>query len=68
LHQASLGIAVADGSGNIAVFIDDLASPTQRERERTWYDGVGHSLVPEPASLAMLCMGMAAALLLRRRS
>lgn len=40
LMQASLGTATSDGSGNLRIFIDDLAHVTQDKR--TWFDGVGY--------------------------
>jgi len=39
LYVANLGTAVADGSGNIVVFIDDEIS--NGSSNRAWYDGVG---------------------------
>ncbi len=70
LHQAVLGVAAADANGNILVYIDDLADPTVSSTQRTWYDGVGYSLVPEP-SAAVLATALAAGMSLlpiRRRS
>ena len=40
--QAVLGTATSDGSGNLAIYIDDLADVTQDKR--TWFDGVGYKL------------------------
>ena len=42
LMVAPLGTATSDGSGNIAIFIDDLANVDQSRR--TWFDGVGYKL------------------------
>jgi hypothetical protein len=35
--------------------------------ERTWYDGVGYEIVPEPTSISLLILGSAAAALMVRR-
>lgn len=35
--------------------------------QRTWIDGVGVALIPEPSSMALLGMGLASLLVLRRR-
>ena len=51
LLAASLGLVVAAG-GQIDVYIDDLANAGTVNR-RTWYDGVGYVLVPEPAGLGL---------------
>ncbi len=46
MYEAYLGSAVADASGEIAVYVDDL--PSSAFGERTWYDGVGYELAPPP--------------------
>ncbi len=59
LQQASLGTAVADGSGSIVVYVDD--DPAARAgiangwNYRSWYDGVGYSLAidPNPTNITM---------------
>jgi hypothetical protein len=61
LYQAYLGTAVADGSGNINIFIDDAPG----NANRTWYDGVGHQLIPEPGVAMLGALGLLG--LLRRR-
>ncbi|MBA3485001.1 MAG: hypothetical protein H0T51_24660 [Pirellulales bacterium] len=68
LQQAVLGVATADANGSILIYIDDLADPTVSSTQRTWYDGVGYSLVPEPSAsiLAVGCVA-GASLLSRRR-
>ena len=49
-----VGVAVADGSGQIQVFIDDLPAGDSVNK-RTWYDGVSYELapIPEPSSAAL---------------
>lgn len=47
MFQASLGIATADGTGSVKVYIDDLENQTTASF-RTWYDGVGYSVVTSP--------------------
>jgi len=58
-----VGNAVADGGGNIEVFIDDFGSTDVNQR--TWYDGVSHELVPEPSVALLGAFGLLG--LLRRR-
>lgn len=61
LYQVALGTAVADGNGHIRVFIDDAPGNINR----TWYDGVGYELIPEPGSAMLVLPGLLG--LLRRR-
>jgi hypothetical protein len=49
--RADLGLASATSSGEIRVWIDDFANTTAGNR--TWYDGVGYALVPEPSALVL---------------
>jgi len=51
MYRAYVGMGVADGSGQLAVYIDNYESATQR----CWYDGIGYEKVrgyahsPSPA-------------------
>ena len=65
LRQAALGRIRANASGQIVVYIDDLENPTVSTTQRTWYDGVGYALVPEPTSFVTFCIGMIALSLFR---
>ena len=49
MYQASLGQAIADGTGKIPVFIDDY-SPATTVNNRTWYDGVGYATLFQTAT------------------
>jgi len=53
-----IGTITADGSGQVAVFVDDLPTSLNVNR-RTWYDGVSYSVVPEPSSFALAALGLA---------
>jgi hypothetical protein len=72
---ATLGYAVADGNGEARVYIDDYvltggAPPNgpQTVNNRTWYDGVGYELVPEPTSVILFGLALSAVLIVRRKS
>jgi len=43
MMQASLGSAVADGTGTLKIYIDDFESGNQPNR--TWYDGFGYQIL-----------------------
>jgi hypothetical protein len=60
LLQATLGVATADASGELRVWIDDYSGPDSQSWNRTWYDGVGYGAIPEPASGVLLVFGFAA--------
>jgi hypothetical protein len=66
LYQIALGQTTG---ANVTAYIDDMGATQTAFNERSWYDGIGYALVPEPAtgSLAIVVMaGLAATM--RRRS
>ncbi len=63
LFQVYLGTATADENGLIHIYIDDLENTPNTNR--TWYDGVGYELIPEPSVALLGTFGLPA--LLRRR-
>ena len=54
MEQAYLGQEVVVG-GVLSAYIDDYVTNTVNDR--TWYDGIGYVLVPEPATWIMLILG-----------
>jgi hypothetical protein len=67
LWIANVGTGIADGSGQAKVYVDDYvlsgAAPpdgNNTTNHRTWFDGVGYSQVPEPASIAILAIALVA--------
>jgi len=75
LWQALLGTAVADAGGTAKVYVDNYVlsggvppTGTETVNNRTWYDGVGFELVPEPTALVMLLFGMPALMFGRKRA
>jgi len=64
LYEVNLGQTAADSNGNIWVFVDDLANTTNVNR--TWYDGVGIEIVPEPTTSGVLLLGLMGFALRRR--
>lgn len=67
MYQANLGLATADGNGEIAVYIDDNDPVLTLQNQRSWYDGIGYKAVPEPASMALLLFGFAGIAACRKR-
>lgn len=63
MYAASLGTVQSDSNGEIRVYIDD--NSTTNNFSRAWYDGVGYSVIPEPATAFLGGLGLLA--LLRRR-
>lgn len=59
-YQSNIGTKTADGSGNIAVYVKATTGA-----ERSVYNGLAYSEVPEPGSLALL--GLGGLLVARRR-
>jgi hypothetical protein len=47
----------------ISVYVED--APAANGNERTWYDGIGYAVIPEPATLVLL--GLGALTVLRKR-
>ena len=56
-HEASLGTAVADASGQIKVYVNESLAGSGAD-VRSIYEGVGYSIVPEPSTLALLASGL----------
>lgn len=69
LWQVSLGTATGT---SIDVFIDNDALVDRTTGNsfdyRTWYDGVGYSVVPEPTTAALFGLGASALLFFRRKN
>lgn len=65
LYAGLLGIGIANASGELSVFIDDMPSLIGANN-RTWYDGVSYAAVPEPSAFALSALGLAGVFLRRR--
>lgn len=57
MYGVNIGEATVTSSSTINVFIDDLTNAGGSGTFRTWYDGVGYELVPEPTSFGLLAIG-----------
>ncbi len=64
LYKALVG--VTSSTGTISLYVDDFANPATVNK-RSWYDGIGYELVPEPGSLALAMFAAPFAMALRRR-
>ena len=54
MYGVNLGqVTLTGGSDSIEVFVNS----GNNNDNRTWYDGIGYTLVPEPTSLALLGLG-----------
>lgn len=67
MYAGLVGVGVANGSGELFVYIDDLPSAIGANN-RTWYDGVSYSLVPEPSTLALVGIGLGGLALRKRKA
>ena len=57
-----MGTIAADANGEIIVYVHSSGGV-----QRTWYDGVAYTEVPEPAMLALLGLGGMLSLVRRRK-
>lgn len=57
LLQATLGPINISGPVEISVFVGPDLNQTS-SNERTWFDGVGYTFVPEPQSVVILAIGL----------
>ena len=69
MYAVNLGTATVSGGSSIDVFIEQLGTNDQG-RDRTWYDGVGYEVVPEPSSFGLIAgfLGLTWVMLRRRRA
>jgi hypothetical protein len=66
LLRASIGFTAPE-STSITVYIDDRPGAAANGIQRTWYDGIGYRLVPEPSSAVLAACGALVAGAFRRR-
>ena len=65
MYRAYLGRVALDGIESLDVYIDDGLGAGAT---RTWYDGIGYAMVPEPLSIAPSALLLVALLRRTRRS
>ncbi len=65
MFAVNLGQVTVLGGSTVNVYVDNLIG--NGSLNRTWYDGVGYELVPEPSSVALLGLGGLGLVLRRRR-
>lgn len=56
LYQIALGQTTGS---SITVFVDDMGADQVEFNQRSWYDGIGYTLVPEPAAGGLAILAMA---------
>ena len=69
LWGVNLGRVTAAGT-SIDVFVDNLVASNgglSFNHDRTWYDGVGYQVIPEPGSFALIFLALGSVMLRRRR-
>jgi len=54
MYGVYLGQSTVVGGSAINVYIDSSATSSGGGEDRSWYDGVGYSAVPEPGSFALI--------------
>ena len=66
LYGVYLGEQVVSGGSTINVFVDNLVGGDSANR--TWYDGVGYTAIPEPTSLVAGLIGFGGLCIRRRKA
>ena len=61
-QQKTIGNAFADGSGEIKIYVGATLNA-----ERSIYNGLAYTVVPEPSSLLLMVLGLGALVTWRRR-